>query len=253
MHRFLRTEKLLGTPGLKRLAESRVLVVGLGAVGSYAAESLARAGVGTLGLVDFDFVNVTNINRQLFALESTLGEEKTQAAVRRLLDINPSLKAEPIRLFVNNESVEQLIQWKPDIVVDAIDSLNSKVALLQGLAGADIPVVSSMGAALRRDPSRIKQGTIGQTSGCPLAKHVRQRLRRRGVSLDIPCVYSDEPVRFRYEEPDSEPQEEHRAGEAKQGRPRRVLGSLSTLTGIFGLTAATMVIDHILDTPRASR
>lgn len=239
--RFRRTRLLLGDAAVEKLAAARVTVVGLGAVGSYAVEGLARSGVGALRLVDFDTVHVTNINRQLYALESTLDQPKTEVARERVLEINPACRVEAVSAFVNRDTVAGVLDPVPDLLVDAIDSLGPKAALLAEAAQRDIPVVSSMGAALRRDPSRIRIGPLFATSGCPLARHLRKRLRRLAPSANIVCVYSDEPV------PDVNAGADD--GEdsllATASRPRRVLGSMSTLTGIFGLYLATEAIRRL--------
>ncbi|MEJ2136013.1 MAG: ThiF family adenylyltransferase, partial [Desulfofustis sp.] len=151
---------LLGAESFRRLTESHVAVVGLGAVGGYALEALARTGIGRLTMVDFDTVQPTNINRQIFALDSTLGRKKVAAAADRIADINPGCEVEPLELFVDETSVEEILCRRPDIVVDAIDSLNPKVQLLRSSYLGGIPTFSSMGAALRTDPLAIRVGDL---------------------------------------------------------------------------------------------
>jgi len=234
--RFARTELLLGRQGLERLRRTHVAVIGLGAVGSYAVEGLARAGIGRLTVVDFDVVRHSNINRQLYALESTIGRRKADLAVERVRDINPSCIAEGLALFMDSGTIAGVIALKPDFAIDAIDSLGPKVQVLSALAAAGIRTVSSMGAATRTDPSLVRVGDISETEGCPLARLVRKRLRKLGIERGIRCVYSLEPPGA--------------VGDAgcdddpvlPRGRKRRPLGSLSCLTGIFGLTAAAEVI-----------
>ncbi|HEY3297284.1 MAG TPA: tRNA threonylcarbamoyladenosine dehydratase [Armatimonadota bacterium] len=239
--RFRRLRILLGDEACERLTGSLVMVVGLGAVGSYATEGLARAGVGRLRLVDFDTVGLTNINRQLYALESTLGRPKCEVALERVLDINPSCKVEAIRGFVDSVSINEYLADKPDLVIDAIDSLNPKVDLITAVRTAGIPIISCLGAAMRFDPTCVRTGPISQSNGCPLGRAVRKRLRRRGVPLDFPCVYSEEPL------PNPLPRiapVERLAEETpfERGRTRDILGSMPTITGIFGLTAANLAI-----------
>jgi tRNA A37 threonylcarbamoyladenosine dehydratase len=251
--RFSRIRQLIGSAGLRKLKGSRVAVVGLGAVGSYATEALARAGVGHLRLVDFDVVRTSNINRQLFALESTLGRSKAEIAQQRVLDINPECDVQPLPLFVDKENLATVLGDALDVAIDAIDSVGPKIELLSEAAGRGIPIVSCMGAALRSDPTQVRVGLLADVHHCPLAKRVRKELRKRGVSLDLLCVYSIEPVAglkktaITFDRPVAEKSLE-------RGRKRSVLGSLPTLTGIFGLTAANTVLRLLLgeDFPNVS-
>lgn len=239
MNRFSRTIKLIGEENLLKLRNSRVAVCGLGAVGSYAVEALARAGVGYLRIVDFDVVDESNINRQLFALSSTVGRRKTEIAVERIKDINPECTVEMKTVFIDQDTVDQVFEGHIDAVVDAIDGLSSKVILIAEAVKSGTFIVSSMGAALRLDPSRVKSGDLFTSSGCPLARLVRKRLRKIGINSGVNCVYSDEY---------SEMPEENREfqTETSRGRPRLTLGSISYVTGIFGLTAAGMVINRLI-------
>ena len=242
--RFSRTELLLGADAVKRLASSRVLVAGLGAVGSYAVEGLARAGVGELRLVDFDVVQPSNINRQLYAMDSTVGQPKVELAGKRVLDINPDCRVEALRVFIDEETLPGLLEGPPDVVIDAIDSLNPKVNLLVAATGTAAQVISSMGAASRTDPSCVRVGDLWSSRGCPLARLIRKRLRRRGCERPIRCVYSTEPpARVKPNDGnDAQAQPEH----FHRGRPRRPLGSFSCLTGMFGLMAASEAVSHLL-------
>lgn len=238
-HRFQRTELLLGKAALKTLTDAHVTVVGLGAVGAYAVETLARAGVGHLRLVDFDRVQPSNINRQLLALESTLGRAKAELARERVLGINPKCDVEALALFADASTRPTILAPPCDALIDAIDSVGPKTGLLADAVHAGIPlIVCSMGAALRTDPSAIRVDDISSTSQCRLAQKIRKRLRRHGITSGIRCVFSVEPARGETAEP-GEPADEtvvHR------GRPRTPLGSLSTMTGIFGMLAAHEVI-----------
>jgi tRNA threonylcarbamoyladenosine dehydratase len=243
--RFSRIERMIGAGGLQRLHESFVVVVGLGAVGSYCVEGLARAGVGRLRLVDFDEVRPSNINRQLYALESTVGRAKIEVAASRVGDINPKCRVETMRCFFDDTTADAVLGSSPDLVIDAIDSVSPKTLLLAELVSRDIPVISSMGAALRTDPSLVRTGPLSEVSNCPLARLIRKRLRKRGLSVEFPCVYSVESVHHLPEEVID------KAGDASEetlsrGRTRRTLGSLPTLTGIFGLTAANLAIQTLL-------
>ncbi len=242
--RFLRTELLIGSRGMELLEASNVVVAGLGAVGSYAVEGLARSGVGGIRLIDIDTVKRSNINRQLYALESTLGRSKAEAAAERVLDINPGCRVSPLKIFVHHDTMDTVLEGPVDFVIDAIDSLNPKIELLASAYERGIPVVSSMGAALRTDFSLVKTGDIFDTYSCPLAKMVRKRLRNRGVGRGIKCVFSTEKVSFSYTDPGDESFDE--GPEYVRGRIRRTLGSLSTIPGIYGLVLANMVVNGII-------
>lgn len=241
MDKFIRTRKLLGEERFALLQSRTVTVVGLGAVGGYVVEGLVRAGISRLKVIDHDTVQPSNINRQLLALETTLGRAKAEVARERILAINSACRVEALPIFAGEETLEQILTPRPDLLIDAIDSLNPKTQLLHGAYLSRIPVISSMGAALRTDPSLIRTGDLFDTRNCPLAKHLRKRLRNRGVGRGIACVYSLEQVDFTYEMPSEDPV----VGDtpyADRGRRRNVLGSLPTVTGIFGLTIANEAI-----------
>ncbi len=242
MDRFLRIERLLGKEKVAKLKKAKVTVIGLGAVGSYAVEGLARAGVGNFLLIDCDVIQPSNINRQLFALESTLGREKSAAAVARVKDINPKCNAAGRTLFVHTDTLPDVFAEVPDLVIDAIDSLAPKVELLTYCYRHKIPVISSMGAAVRTDPSHVKVADIMDATSCPLLKYVKKHLRKNGVGHGLTCVYSTEKTTYTFSEKDLEATEE--IGYV-QGRPRKALGSLPTLTGIFGLTIANTAIQQL--------
>ncbi len=233
---FDRIRTLLGEEAVQRLSRAHAAVVGLGAVGSYAAEALARSGVGRLTLVDCDTVHPSNLNRQLFALHSTLGRPKAQLAGARVQDINPGCRVAALPVFVHADTMETVLDGPPDVVVDAIDSLTPKVLLLAETLRRGIPLVSSMGASLRTDPGAVRTGSFWEIRGCPLAFQVRRRLRRMNATADFTCVYSVEPVSTRPQEQDT----------FFRGRPRGRLGSLPTLPGIFGLTAAHAALALLL-------
>lgn len=240
MNSLTRTELMLGAEGMKALSESLVVVAGLGAVGGYAVEALARAGVGRLRLIDYDTVCETNINRQIYALHSTIGEKKIKLAAERVAQINPNCQVETLDCFVHSDTIDQVLAGEPDMVIDAIDSLNPKVELLLALIEREIPSISSMGAALRDDPSLIRYGLLKKVEYCPLAAAIRKRLRRRNVSLSIPCVYSLQPA---LRQAQGEPEGENKFIRGKsRGRQRKILGSLPTITAIFGMTIANEVI-----------
>ena len=229
--RFMRTSILLGNEGMNKIYSSKVMIVGLGAVGGYALEAIARSGVGHIVLVDFDSFDITNINRQLLATEVSIGHFKTEVAAERIAQINPNCKIEKLNVFVDEKTIPDLLKINPDFVIDAIDSLDSKAALIEALVHRNIPFISSMGAALKTDSSKILTTTLNKTQNCGLAKQLRHRLRRNNVNLaKVNCVYSCEPVDFSA----TSQKEEHNR--------KSIMGSLPTITAIFGLTLANYVI-----------
>ncbi|MBP3558286.1 MAG: tRNA threonylcarbamoyladenosine dehydratase [Thermoguttaceae bacterium] len=258
---FARTELMLGRDALKRLRCSCVLVAGLGAVGSYAVEALARSGVGRFRLVDFDVVQPSNINRQLFATWETVGRLKADVAKERIAAINPTAQVETRQILINDKTIPSLFadDWAtpPDFVVDAIDSLGPKVALIAEVTRRGLPLISSMGAALRFDASLVRVGRLTDVSHCPLSAQVRKRLRRVEIDVDsVRCVYSPEPIRDRMRAATSGSDGLERVAPAAPldasnvdsppGRPRNSLGSLSTIVGIFGLTLAHETIAGLI-------
>ncbi|MBR6674926.1 MAG: tRNA threonylcarbamoyladenosine dehydratase [Alphaproteobacteria bacterium] len=237
--RLSRTRLLLGDEAMEKLARSTVMVVGCGAVGGFAIEALARSGVGKLILVDFDVVKESNINRQIFALHSTLYQEKAVVARNRIRDISPDIKVEILPVLVNADTIDEVLDRRVDFVIDAIDTLNPKTILIEQLMARGIPFISSMGAALKTDASKIAIVPMKKTIHCPLAFFVRKRLRKRGVDLTFPVVYSCEDVsqKLHLEMPD--------APENETGRVRHNMGSLPTITGIFGLLCANYTIEYL--------
>lgn len=236
--RLARIRLMLGEEKLEKLKNSFVTVVGMGAVGSYAVEGLARSGVGRLRLVDFDVLRASNINRQLYALGSTLGRHKADVAAERVADINPRCRIEALNLFANEETFGAILDGSPDLVIDAIDSLGPKAGLIAETVRRGLPLIASMGAALRTDSSAVRVGPIKDVRGCPLAAKVRNLLRKSGTHLDFTCVYSTEPVGELKKRRQVDPETEY----FDKGRRRAALGSLPTITGIFGLTIANAAI-----------
>lgn len=232
---FSRTLRLLGPEKFQRIQSSWVTVAGLGAVGSYAVEALARAGVGRLRLVDFDVIRPSNINRQLYALHSTVGQPKIEMARQRVRDINPACEVECLHAFIHVDTMDQVLAGPPNLVIDAIDALNPKIELLSASITRGLPIVSSMGAAGRTDPTAIRVGPLSASLNCHLARMVRKRLRHRKLSLNLTAVYSIELAPDNFEgDLDCAVTEETFV----RGRLREPLGSLPTLTGIFGLALA---------------
>lgn len=187
-----RTNLLIGENSLQKLINSRVLVVGLGGVGSFAAELIARAGVGNMTIVDGDTVDPSNRNRQLPALSTTHGQNKADIMYERIKQINPEIKLTSLKSFMSPEKVEELLHEPYDYVVDAIDSLTPKVTLLTSAYYKKLNIISSMGAGGKMDPTRIKIVDISETHQCNLAYFVRKRLRYRGIHQGIPAVFSPE-------------------------------------------------------------
>jgi tRNA A37 threonylcarbamoyladenosine dehydratase len=188
---FDRTRKLIGPEALDRIKKSAVAVFGLGGVGSYAVEALARCGVGRLGIVDKDKVDPTNINRQLYALNSTIGKYKTDVAKKRILDINPNITVETYALFYNQDTMNNIDLKSYDYIVDAIDTITSKVLLIEQAYKLSVPIISCMGAGNRLNPQMLQVADIYSTSVCPLARVMRNLLKKRGVP-SLKVVYSQE-------------------------------------------------------------
>lgn len=189
---FARTRLLLGRDGLDRLAAARVAVFGIGGVGGYAVEALARSGVGALDLVDSDTVDPTNLNRQIIATMGAIGRPKTQVAAERVASINPSCIVRPRQCFFLPETADQFDFAAFDYVIDAVDTVSAKIALVEAAFAAGVPIVSSMGAGNKLDPAAFRVADIYETSVDPLARVMRRELRRRGIP-SLKVVYSTEP------------------------------------------------------------
>ncbi|MBP8130102.1 MAG: tRNA threonylcarbamoyladenosine dehydratase [Candidatus Hydrogenedentes bacterium] len=230
-----RTELLVGAEGMARLRAAHVAVFGLGGVGSYALEALARAGVGHLTVADFDQVSLSNVNRQTLALRSTVGCLKTELAAARIRDISPGAVVHVVADFVDEGNIESALDGGAGYVIDAIDTVRAKVALLAAAHRRGLYAVSCMGAANKLDPRGICVSDIRATTCCPLAKAVRLRLRRAGIAGGISCVYSEENRKTW-----------RKTGEPDARRKRWVQGSISYVPGIIGLTAAGLIVQTIL-------
>ena len=191
LNQFSRSELLFGPEGMERLSRARVAVFGIGGVGGYAVEALGRSGIGTLDLIDDDRVCLTNLNRQLHALRSTVGQYKVDAAEARPLDINPKLTLFKYRLFYSSETAAQFDFTRYDYVVDAIDTVTGKLALVQQAWEAGTRIISCMGAGNKLDPTALEVADIYETSVCPLARVMRRELRKRGIP-SLKVVYSKE-------------------------------------------------------------
>ncbi|TRZ37462.1 tRNA threonylcarbamoyladenosine dehydratase [Niallia circulans] len=192
LHQFSRNELAIGTEGLEKLKNSTVAVLGIGGVGSFSAEALARSGVGKLILIDKDDVDITNVNRQVIALLSTVGRPKVDIMKERIADINPECEVIALKMFYTEETYEEIFAYGLDYVVDASDTISYKIHLMKECLTRNIPIISSMGAANKMDPTRFQIADISKTHTDPIAKVVRLRLRKEGIRKGIKVVFSDE-------------------------------------------------------------
>lgn len=228
---LIRTELLIGTEKIERLRQANVLVVGLGGVGSFAAEFLCRAGVGRMTIVDGDVVDASNKNRQLPALDSTVGQPKAEVMAKRMLDINPELELKVIQAFQQPDYMEKLVQDGFDYVLDCIDSFQPKINLLVHCLEHQVKFISSMGAGGRIDPAKIKIDDVFRSYNCPFAQQVRKFLRQRGIKKGFPVVFSTELV-----SPNSL---QLTNGSAFK---KSYYGTISYLPALFGIHMASYVI-----------
>lgn len=231
-----RSELLLGSQGLDALRKANILIVGVGGVGAYAAEMLVRAGVGSMTIADSDCVSLSNINRQLIALHSTVGMLKTDVLAQRLLDINPKLELQVIPEYIKDEKTDEILDsQKFDYVVDAIDTLSPKLALIKGCLDRHIPIVSSMGAGAKLDPTKMEICDISKTHHCPLAHMLRKRLHKMGIRKGFKAVFSAEP-----------PKEGAMILCEEQNKKSNV-GTISYLPALFGIGCASVVIRDLTE------
>ena len=231
-----RTSMLLGEETLARFAASKVMVVGLGGVGAYAAEMLCRAGVGNMVILDSDTVSVTNRNRQLIALESTIGKLKTDVVAQRLRDINPAINLTVIPEYIEESNLEEIFRTagELDYVVDAIDTLAPKISLIKYCVEHKIPHVSAMGAGAKLDATKIRIADISKSYNCPLAYILRKKLRKEGISKGFKVVFSEEL-------PDRDaivPMEER--------NKKSQVGTISYLPAVFGCVCAQAAIEYLI-------
>lgn len=226
-----RTELLLGSEKLDMLRNANVLVVGVGGVGAYAAEMIVRAGVGRITIADADRVSESNINRQLVALHSTIGMEKCDVLSARLKDINPELRLTTVNRFIKDSETDALLDSdKFDYVVDAIDTLSPKLALIKGALDRGIPLVSSMGAGAKTDPTLMEIKDISKTHHCPLAHMLRKRLHKIGIKRGFSAVFSPEPVR------------EGAMILCEEQNKKSNVGTISYIPALFGIGCASVVV-----------
>lgn len=231
-----RTDLLIGTEAISKLQEANILIVGLGGVGSYAAEFLVRAGIGSVHMIDGDTVDITNINRQMQALNSTVGKSKVALLKERFMDINPYLKLTTYDKFLEPEVMEALIRdYNFDYILDCIDSVTPKLTLIQTAISVNARVISAMGAGGKLNPAKIRVGDISQTKECKFARMVRKRLKRLGIREGITAVYSEEV------QPKS-------ALEFTDGSnyKKSYYGTISYMPALFGLTMAAEAVQRII-------
>jgi len=227
--RFERTALLLGEDGMERIFASRVAVFGIGGVGGHAAEALARAGVGEIHLIDADTVSATNINRQAVALTSTVGRDKVEVMMQRIVDINPDAKVVCHKIFYSEETKDEIDVSSFNYIIDAIDSVTSKLLLISLADKAGTPIISSMGTGNKLDPTKLEVTDIYKTSVCPLARVMRTELRRRGIK-SLKVVYSkEEPIK----------------AVVPDDKARHAPGSISFVPSVAGLILAGEVIRAI--------
>lgn len=253
MHPFHRTELLVGREGYARLGQASVCVIGLGGVGSYAAEALVRSGVGHLTLVDFDDVCITNLNRQLHATRKTVGRKKAVLMGERAKAINPKCDVRVIEQFYNRETHDEILDRDYDYVLDCIDNMTAKVYLLGSCVRDGRPVISAMGAGGRLDPTRIQVSDLSQTHTDPFARLVRDLLKPLGITSGIECVWTDEPANtldgeaqdaFRCICPNKDANTVHSC-EARH----QIQGSVGWMPPMFGMMMAGVVVNRLLDRP----
>jgi len=230
--RFDRFELLVGADSLARLKRTRIAVFGVGGVGSYAVEALVRAGVGHLTLVDFDRVCITNINRQIQAVEETVGRSKVGVIAERCRSINPDIEISARDALYNAETAAELLAEEYDYVLDCIDMISSKLLLIQQCHERALPIISSMGAANKLDPAQIRVADISATKKCRLARTMRKELRKRGIEQGVDVVFSTEEFRP--------------LKKIDEDRRKQILGSCSYIPPIFGLTMAGTVIRKLI-------
>ena len=236
MHRFSRSELLIGSDGLKILSQSSIAVFGLGGVGSFAVEALARAGIGSLFLVDHDTVDLTNINRQIHAFTDTVGKAKTDLMAQRINRINPEAAVTTAKEFYTAKNGEKFFLNNFDYCIDAIDYIPGKLDMITRCLTKKIPIISAMGAANKLDPTKFKVADISNTSVCPLARKIRRELRKIGFTTGLKVVYSTEDSVTPLNNANPEDTLEF----------RQVIGSISYVPPVMGLILAGTVVNDLL-------
>lgn len=242
LHQFSRNELAIGKEGLKKLSESTVAVLGIGGVGSFAVEALARSGVGRLILIDKDDIDITNVNRQIHALLSTVGRPKVEVMKERITDINPACEVIALKIFYTEETYEQIFSYDIDYVIDASDTISYKIHLMKQCLERNIPIISSMGAANKMDPTRFRIADISKTHTDPIAKVIRTRLRKEGIKKGITVVFSDEsPIVIR-----EDVRKEVGNDEATIRKAKMPPSSNAFVPSVVGLIMAAHVVQQLL-------
>ncbi len=229
MEQFYRNNMLISSKNTELLSKKTILLCGLGGVGSYVFEALVRMGIGKFIIVDNDTINITNLNRQLLATHSTIGQLKVEVALKRGLDINPSCIIKTLNLFIGKDNIEELFTEKIDYIVDAIDNVTAKLLLVEKAEKLNIPIISSMGTGNKLDPSKLKITDISKTENCPLAKVMRYELRKRNIKHLKVLSSTEIPLKV------------------KQDTPNKVIGSVSFVPSLGGILIASEVINNLID------
>lgn len=226
-----RTEMLIGEEGLKKLNNANILVVGIGGVGGFVVEALVRAGIGKITLIDNDVVSESNINRQIIATTKTIGKPKVEVMEERIKDINPDITTKALHLFLTEENIKQLQINNYDYVIDAIDTVTSKLALIEKCKKENINIISSMGTGNKLDPSKLEITDISKTSICPLARVIRYELRKRNINHLTVCYSKEEPIKTIITD---------------ENTKKHIPGSISFVPSVAGLLIAGKVINDLL-------
>ncbi len=241
LHQFSRNELAIGTEGVQRMREMTVAILGIGGVGSFAAEACARSGIGRIILVDKDDVDITNINRQLVASLSTIGRSKAGVMQERIADINKECEVISLHMFYTEETAEEFFSYKPDYVIDASDTIAYKIHLIKECLARGVKIISSMGAANKLDPTRFQIADISNTNTDPVAKVIRRRLRKEGIYKGVPVVFSDEsPIVIREDVVDTVGKPEAHIRKAKMPP-----ASNAFVPSVAGLVCASWVVNDI--------
>ncbi|WP_366922578.1 tRNA threonylcarbamoyladenosine dehydratase [Metallumcola ferriviriculae] len=247
LHKFSRTELLIGPQGVARLTGAHVAVFGVGGVGSYAVEALVRAGVGRLTIVDYDDICLTNINRQLHALYSTVGRAKVEVMAERIKDINPDAQVNALCKWYLPDQADEVLDESLDYIIDAIDTVTAKLDLIEQAFKRGIPIVSAMGAGNKLNAAELTVADISETRVCPLAKVMRKELRKRGISTGLKVVYSPEtPMRPDKGAADCKDFCICPGGDAACAKKRQIPGSISFVPPVSGMLLAGEVVNQLL-------